>query len=523
MAAEGLAVKTIKELFRLRLELKLNQRQVAKAIGCGRTTIQRYERKARKEGLNDFNLINNLSSEELLRRFGLNQEDILLTRPLRKKDCTPDWQKIHEQLIKYKHTTLALLWEEYREEYPEGFSYSQFCEHFRRWKKALSVVMRQEHKAGEKAFVDYAGSTIDIIDSCTGEVREAQVFVGVLGASSLTYAEATLTQALPDWLMSHRRMLQYFGGVPQIIVSDNLRSGVSRADRYEAGINPSYQELAEHYGFCVIPTRVRKPQDKSKVEVGVLLASRWIIAALRHKTFFSIEELNKEIEFLLEKINHKKMRYYKKSRRELFEEIDKSALGVLRQTPYEYAEWKDATINIDHHIVYDDHFYSAPYKLISKKIQVRATSTIVELYFKNERIASHLRSYKKGKFTTNPTHRPPSHQEHLKWTPERIISWARTKGENIALFVGSLIDRQAHPEQGYRSSLGVIRLTDKYGVARVNQACGNALAIDAIKYQTVKNMLKNGMDHVVSANNKNQKQKDFFTLNENVRGKEYYH
>ena len=524
MSAERLAVKTIKRLLELRFQAKLSQRQVGKALGCGRTTIQRYEKLAIENNLTDFSLIGSLSESELLQRLGLEDGFQFLSAPLRKKEMQPNWSEVYRELSK-RHVTLALLWEEYKGENPEGYQYSQFCEHYRRWKNTLSVSLRQEHKAGEKLFVDYAGSSVGIVNPATGEVREAQIFVGVLGASSYTYVEATWSQVLSDWLMSHRRCFEYFEGVPQIIVPDNLRSGVTKPDRYEARINRSYQDLAEHYGACVIPTRVRRPKDKAKVEAGVLLASRWILAALRNTTFYSLEELNEAIWELLEKLNNKKMRHFKRSRRELFESVDKPALGILRTEPYVFSEWKQARVNIDYHIVFDDHFYSVPHPLTGQEVQVRATSQTIEIFLKSDRVASHRRSHRKGGFTTDESHRPISHQEHLKWTPERIICWGKSKGENTGLFIRHLITTKAHPEQGYRSAQGIIRLADKYGSQRLNQACGNAIAIGSISYRTVKNMLKNGMDKVAPPSSKSRdlNQQDFFASNENIRGKEYYH
>lgn len=524
MAAERLAMRTVKRLLELRFQANLSQRQVAKALGCSRRTIQRYEQMALENELTDFSLISSLSEQELLCRLGLTSGFNFLSIPLRKEKQLPNWPDIFKELSK-KHVTLALLWSEYKEDHSDGYQYSQFCEHYRRWRQMLSVSLRQEHKAGEKVFVDYAGRTMDIIDPKTGEVQSAQIFVGVLGASSYTYVEATWSQSSPDWLMSHRRMLEFFNGVPQILIPDNLRSGVTKPDRYEAIVNRSYQDLGEHYGTCIIPARVRKPKDKAKAEGGVLLASRWILAALRNRTFHSLEELNEAIAILLEKLNNKIMRHFKKSRKELFEIIDKPALGVLRPEPYIFSEWKGARVNIDYHIVFDDHFYSTPYQLIKKEIQLRATSQTVEIFYKSNRVASHRRSCRKGGFTTEESHRPKSHQEHLKWTPERIISWAKSKGDNTELFVQKLIAAKAHPEQAYRSALGVIRLSDKYGSDRLNQACGNSIAIGSIAYQTVKNMLANGMDKVAppASKKKTDKQLDLFALNKNVRGKEYYH
>lgn len=522
MAATRLAMNKIQELFRLRFQLRLSHREVGRCLGCGRTTVQDYEKRAVQAGLDSFEKINSLSESELLTRLNLKIKTQCFWAPLRKQDFLPDWNSIKTELSK-KHVTLALLWEEYLEDNPGGYSYPQFCVHYRRWREKLSVVMRQEHKAGEKVFVDYAGRTVDVIDPQTGEVRETQIFIGVLGASSYTYAEATWSQKLPDWLMSHRRMFEYFDGVPQILVPDNLLSGITKPDRYEAAVNRSYQNLSEHYGTCVIPARSRKPRDKAKAEAGVLLASRWILAALRNKKFYSLEELNEAIAVLLEKLNNKKMRHFKKSRRELFETIDRPALGNLRAESYVFSEWKKARVNIDYHIVFDDHFYSVPYQLVKEEVDIRATSHTVEIYYKSKRVSSHRRSNQKGGFSTDPGHRPPSHQAHVKWTPERIINWAKQKGSDIGLFVQYLITSKAHPEQAYRAALGVIRLSDKYGCERLNRACGNAIAIGSIQYRTVKNMLKNNMDKVGPVTKSDKKQQDFFVSNQNVRGKEYYH
>lgn len=522
MSAERLAMKQIRELFRLRFEVNLSQRKVARALGCGRTTIHDYEKRAALAGLDRFEKINSLSDEELLKRLGLKQGGVSRLLP-RKDKSLPNCSEVHQELRK-KHVTLSLLWEEYKQEHPEGYQYTQYCEHYKRWKESLTVSMRQNHKAGEKVFVDYAGSTFDIVNSETGEVREAQMFVGVLGASSYTFVEATWSQGLSDWLMSHRRMFEFFGGVPQILVPDNLKSGVTKPNRYEAVMNKSYQELCEHYGTCAIPARVRKPKDKAKAEAGVLLASRWILAALRNQTFYSLQELNDAIKALLENLNNKQMRHFQKSRKEMFLEIDKPALNRLRSTPYEFSQWKKATVNIDHHIVFDNHFYSVPYQHIKRLVDVRATDKVVEIYYRSERVATHRRSFAKGRFSTEISHRPPSHQASLEWTPERITAWGKSKGENTGLFIRYLIESKQHPEQGYRSALGVIRLSDKFGADRLNRACGNAIAIGSVHYRTVKNMLENSMDKIDQTKKQNdEKQKDFFSSNENVRGKQYYH
>ncbi len=524
MAKERLEMHAIKELYRLSFEQELSPRQVAKSIGCGRSTIRDYLARAEAAGITEFKQISNLSETEILVLLGLKHGNTgkFVGGVLRKESMLPDCEYLHRELKK-KHVTLMLLWSEYRESNVQGYCYTQFCEHYRRWQSKLSVVFRIDHKAGEKVFVDYAGTAINIVDAESGEVRPAQVFVGTLGASSYIFAEATWSQAQSNWLMSHRRMFEYFGGVPEIIVPDNLKSGVDKPDRYESKINRAYWDLAIHYGSCVIPARVYRPKDKAKVEVSVLVASRWIIAALRNKTFFSIEDLNIEIGRLLAIVNGKKMRIYRKSRLELFNEIDRPALKPLPEVAYEYGEWKNQTLNIDYHIAFDDHYYSAPYKLIKQEVWIRATHATIEIFFKSERVSSHRRSHSKGKFTTDPTHRPPSHKAYTDWTPERMAKWAGASGESVKVFVEKLIAIKVHPEQAYRSVMGIIRLGEKFGQSRLNQACSKALTLEVHSYQVIKNMLKTGVESVPLKNPQKQTQMEFLNNNGNVRGKEYYH
>jgi transposase len=519
MAQERLAMRDIKELLRLRFRLKLSQRKTAKASGVKRTTVQNYEAKALAANLTDPDEIDRLSVEEVYIRLGFGPHGVIAapsasTKPL------PNWSQVHEDLLRHKHTTLMLLWTEYKETHPGGYQYSQFCDLYGGWKRRISLVMRQEHKAGEKTFIDYAGSTIDVIDQETGEVRAAQIFVSALGASSYVFAEATWTQTLPDWLMSHRRMVEYYKGVSEILVPDNLKSGVTKADRYEAKINRAYQEFAEHYGTCVIPARARKPKDKAKAEVNVQVVSRWIIAALRNRTFYSLEELNEAIVILLARVNGRKMRHIGKSRLDLYEQIEKPLLKPLPPRPYEFGEWKEATVNIDYHIQYDDAFYSTPHQLVQTKIWVRATNSVVEIYQNFQRIFAHRRTFIKGKYVTEPSHRPVAHQEHAKWTPERVASWAGSKGTIIGEFVKLLIARKVHYEQNFRSALGVIRLTDEYGAERMQLACQKAIRIESISYQTISNMLKNGMEKIQPTDE--ELQMNLFSDHENVRGANYY-
>jgi transposase len=521
MAQERLAMKDIKELLRLRFGLGLSQRQTAKASGFGRTTVQEYEERAKRGNLTSVEEFEKLSADEIYERLGFKCKPGFATVPLSAKPL-PNWKQIREDICRHKHVTMLLLWTEYKEQHPEGYQYSQFCDLYKQWSKKLSLTMRQEHKAGEKIFIDYAGSTVDIVDSDTGAVKTAQIFVSCLGGSSYVYAEATMSQGMCDWLMSHRRMVEFYGGVSEILVPDNLKSGVTKADRYEAGVNKAYVEFCEHYGTCVIPARSGKPKDKAKVEVSVQIVSRWIIAALRNRTFYSLAELNEAIRELLIRINNRKMRHIGKSRLELFDSLEKTLLKPLPSKPYEFGEWKKVTANIDYHIEFSDVFYSVPHHLTGESLWVRGTNSVIEIYKNLERIASHRRSFRKGKFITDPSHRPVTHQEHAKWTPERIVSWATSKGDIVGEFVKKLIASKAHAEQGFRSSLGIIRLADKYGEIRLRAACAKAIRIESINYQTVKNMLVNNMESLRPTDE--ELQKSFFEIDhENVRGESYYH
>jgi transposase len=437
----------------------------------------------------------------------------------------PDWKKIHEELGRRDHqVTLALLWTEYKVESPQGYQYSRFAELYRRWQKRLSVVMRQHHRPGEKSFVDYCDG-LHLTDPRTGELISTQLFVGALGASSYTFAEATLSQTIPDWLKSHVHMYEFFGGVTPITVPDNLRSGIKKADRYEAEINLSYRDLSEHYGTCIIPARVRKPRDKGKVEAAVLVAQRWILAALRNRTFYSLKELNLAIAELLVRLNGRVMRHVNQSRRELFERLDRPALLPLPAIRYEFADWKKERLPIYYHVRYDDHFYSAHYTLTGELLWCRCSGSTIEIFLNGKRVASHARSYVKYEYTTDSAHRPANHEAQAKWTPERIVAWGKTIGPQTASLIGCVIADKPHPEQGYRSALGIIRLADKFSKARLEKASEKALSIGSPCYRTVQTMLKHNMESVpvpgVSATGDEQQLE--LLAKENIRGSGYYH
>lgn len=485
MAAERLSMRKIKEFLRLRAA-GLSHRGIARSLGICHSTVGEYRRRVEGAGLG-WPLPEDLSDRALEARLFPKAPPFLPDRPL------PDWSTIHRELRR-KGVTLQLLWLEHKADAPEGLQYSQFCERYRRWRDRLDLVLRQEHKAGEKAFVDFAGQTIPVLDRETGEVRDAQIFVGVLGASNFTYAEACESQELPDWIGAHVRMYAYFQGVPRLTVPDNLKVGVKHACYYEPDLNPTYQEMAAHYGTAVLPARKGKARDKAKVEAGVLLVERWILARLRHHSFFSFAELNQEIRRLLEILNDRPFQKLEGSRRSLFEALERPALQPLPELPYEYAQWKKARANIDYHIEVLGHYYSVPYPLARQVVDVRISRSTGEAFHDGRRVAAHVRSHRRGGYTTEPAHRPKSHQQHLEWPPSRIIRWAEQTGFHTAELARRILEDRPHPEQGYRACLGLLRLGNRYGKGRLEAACRRALYIRGISYRSVKSILEQGLD-----------------------------
>jgi transposase len=407
----------------------------------------------------------------------------------------PDFRAIHQELRSHRQLTLSLLWQEYKGNHPEGYQYSRFCQLYREWEKRLDVIMRQEHRAGDKTYVDHAGPTVSVIDPQSGEARDASIFVAVLGASSYTYAEATWTRDLHDWIGSHIRAFQFFGGISQAVVPDNWRTGVTKACWYEPDLNPTYRDLAQHYDTVILPARVRKPRDKAKVEVAVLLVERWILAALRHQMFFGLAALNRAIGELLDRLNHRKFRKLDTSRAELFERIERPILKPLPAEPFIFSQWKKARVNIDYHIEVERHCYSVPFNLVHQEVEARIQTAIIEIFHKNNRVATHVRSSVVGGFSTLPEHRPPNHRHYLEWTPERVMDWAGKIGPSAAKVAAHILQSRRYPEQGFRSCLGLIRLARRYPAERVESACVPALAVNACTYKSVKSILENGLDH----------------------------
>jgi transposase len=390
--------------------------------------------------------------------------------------------------------TKNLLWQEYTQQYPNRcYSYSQYCDRYLHWLKKQKRSMRQQHKAGEKLFVDYAGKTMPIVWQATGEIRFAEIFVAVMGASNYTFCEATWSQKLPDWIGSHVRAFEFLGGVPEIVVPDNLRSGVSKACRYDPDVNPSYQQWAAHYGTVIIPARPRKPQDKAKAEVGVQIIERWILARLRHQTFFSLSELNHCIKALLLEVNHKPFKQLKGTRQSWFDSIDKPALMPLPKQNYQYTEIKRVKVNIDYHVQFDQHHYSVPHHLVGEKLELHASDNLIEVYFHNNRITSHARKHYPG-MTTIPEHMPTRHEKHHKWTPGKLKNWASNIGNEVLIWVTSLLAQKQHEQQAYSVCLGLLSLSKSYESQRLNNACAIANKHSLYRLKHIKDILKSNQD-----------------------------
>jgi len=432
----------------------------------------------------------------------------------------PDWVDVHQEL-KRKGVTKHLLWEEYTQQYPNRcYSYPQYCFLYQDWLKKQKRSMRQTHKAGDKLFVDYAGQTVPIVNGSTGEIRFAQIFVAVLGASNYTFCEATWSQRLPDWLGSHARAFDFIGGVPKLIVPDNLKSGVTKACRYDPDINPSYQQLAAHYGTAIMPARPLKPKDKAKAEVGVQIIERWILARLRHHTFFSLAELNQCIRVLLVDVNNKSFKQLKGTRQQWFEALDKPALMPLPKHRYQYTDIKTVKVNIDYHIQYDQHLYSVPHHLVGEKITLQATQNLIELFFKNKRITSHARNYNPG-MTTVPEHMPVKHEKHHQWTAGRLMNWAKDIGDEVLIYVQALLKRKQHEQQAYRVCLGLLNLSRSYPANRLNNACAIANQNKLYRLKNIKAILQTNQDQLLT--DSKDKPSVLPQSHENIRGAKSFH
>jgi transposase len=430
----------------------------------------------------------------------------------------PDWSYVEKELRR-RGVTRVLLWEEYRAANPDGFGYTWFCTTFEAWKGRTRPTMRQTHLGGEKVFVDFAGDTIDVFDPITGEARPMKLFVATMGASNYTYAEACPSESLADWIGVHTNLFTFLGGVPKFVVCDNLKAAVTNPDRYDPGLNRTYAEMASHYGTAVLAARPRRPKDKAKVEVAVQIAQRWVLARLRNQRFFSLAELNAAIRVLVAELNARQMRGFGSSRAELFAELDRPKLGQLPDQPYVFARWKRCRVAPDYHVEVDGHWYSTPYRLIRELVDVRIADNTVEIFHKGQRIASHARAPNRRGHTTVADHMPSAHRRYGKWTPGGLIAAGEKIGPSTAAFFEAVIADRPHPEQGFRTCLGILALTKSYGNARVDAACQRGILIKARSVASIRSILKNGLDRSFL-----DETPDHQPLRHgNIRGQGYFH
>ena len=507
-AKRELTMRQIRQMLRLARD-GVSAREIGRTLGVARSTIQDNLKRASTAGLVwAGDLTDAVLEQRLFAHAGVR-------RGFRRRR-EPDWASLACEL-KRPGVNLMVLWEEYRAVHPEGYGYSRFCDLFREFERRLSPTMRQDHPAGDKVFVDYSGKKIMIVDRETGVVRDAEIFVAVLGASNYTYAEATWTQTLPDWIEAHVRMFRFFGGVPRLVVPDNLKSGVHRASFYDPEINRSYGMMASHYGVGILPARPRKPRDKAKVEAGVRFAQTYILGRLRRQTFFSLAEANAAIAAALERINAHVMRRLSVSRRQLFETVEMPVLAPLPDADYQFAEWRVARVSLDYHVEIDGFFYSVPHSLIREQVNVRATIRTIELFHRGVRVAAHQRRYGGRRHGTDPDHMPSAHRRYAEWTPDRFRRWGRSIGPNTEGLVLAILANRPHPEQGFRTCLGVLRLFKDLDPERAELIAARAVAVRALTYKSIASIIANKLDRSARATD------DAVVDHPNLRGPGYFH
>lgn len=506
-------MRQVIEILRLKHEHHLSIREIARSCGIASSTVGDYLLRAEAAGVG-WPLPEGVGEVELESRLSAVAPPPVVGTP---PPPIPDWSHVHSELRR-PNVTLRLLWQEYLRNAPSGLKYSRFCERYQQWRKSLEPTLRQVQVPGEKMFVDWAGQNVPIRNGADGTTQPASLFVAALGASGKIFAEAFPDQKLHSWISAHVHAYEFYGGVAALTVPDNTRTAVVEPCRYEPLLHRTYQEMAEHYGTIILPARVKKPRDKAKVESAVQVAQRQILAALRDLDFFSVGELNRAIAPRLREINAQPFQKLDGSRDQWFETLDRPKLQALPPGAFVVATWLEATVNIDYHVVVDYHYYSVPYGLIHQRLQVRLTDTTVELFSKAKRVAAHRRSFQRGKFTTLDEHRPKSHQRYLEWTPSRIIDWASKIGPQCALVVQNVMAARPHPEQGFRSCLGIIRLAKAHGQARLEAACQRALHFGTVSYRSIESILEKRLEtqplqgELVPAS----------PSHENVRGQEYF-
>lgn len=516
MPTRRVPMRRVREILRLHRDAGLSTREVAQRVGVAPSTMREMVRRFEQSGLG-WPLPPELTDAVLEAKLYGPQG----TRQGHRRQIEPDWAHVHREL-KRKHVTLQVLWDEYIAEVPDGYRYSRFCDLYRSWEKRLPVTMRQTHLAGDKLFVDYAGDTVPVVvDRLTGESRPAHLFVAVMGASSLSFVCATWTETLADWTDAHCRAFAFFGGAPRLLVPDNAKVAVIRACLYDPQVNRTYADLAQHYGTSILPTRPRRPRDKAKVEACVGIVERWLLGRLRNRVFTSLAELNAAIAELLGQLNDERvLRQFGKTRRQLFEELDQPQLTPLPTTPYVHAQWCLRRVGLDYHVEVERHFYSVPYRHARTQVEVRLTARTVEIFVGGQRIAAHVRGSGNGRHTTVADHMPSSHRRFADWTLEKLREAAVRIGPMAQLLCEKILEERPHPEQGFRSCLGILQLERRFGRERLEAAASRALDIGARNYPSVKSILEKGLDGQPLRGPAEAIEP---VVHSNIRGSHYYH
>ena len=516
MTTQRIHMKKLRELLRLKFDTRLSHRQIGRALNVSAGTVSYYVQAAIQVGLT-WPLPNDLDDKALIQAIEPVAKQ-LRTRP--SKPILPPWNSIHRALSQ-KHMTLMLLWEDYVKENPQRhYIYTQFTRLYKSWSQSQQVTLRLEHKAGEKGFIDYAGTTIPVYCRETSDIDfHAQIFLMVLGLSHYTFAYATRSQQLPDWIDAHKRAFQFFGGVPQVLVPDNLKAGITDSCQFEPLANPTYADMAAHYGTAIIPARPYTPRDKAIAENAVLITSRWIIARLSQQKFYSLYALNQALHQLLTRLNQKPFQKRQGCRYQQFIDIERAALRPLPKTPYTFATLTYQTVPKDYHVRLDKHYYSVPYTLVNQSVLCRYTQNTVEIFYQHRRVASHLRSFQKDKKTTVLSHMPKAHRAYQQWTPQVFLEWAHLSGLGVWHVAKKIVEKKSHPEQCSKIHFGLKRLCKRFGARRLNQACRRALVLQCIEFKSIRSILENGIDktpHVRAV------PPPTTAMHDNVRGAAYY-